>query len=289
MKKNKLYAIIGSLVILSSFSLVSCGKENSPSNDVGGVTHEEVSKDDNEEKTTEAESIATREEESQESDKEETTNKEETSKADKDKKDKEEVTTDKTEEKTTKEKETTDSKEAIIEEKKKVINNNNLKYPEFKNINNAKDANALVEEFVLKISNSYEHLNMNYKIMYQNEDFISIYFEGETKSPDLAYPSKFKTTLNVNIGAGTPLRLSNLVSFDEEFINKFKEKLVSKCSEIGFEASTVFDLDNLSDLLNKSDNNNNNLSDVQSYYDGKQLNVILSVPHALGDYIEIAI
>lgn len=164
-----------------------------------------------------------------------------------------------------------------------------MKYPVFNNIANTKNVNTLVEQFIRKISNSHNYLDMDYKIMYQDKNFISIYFNGNISSPSLAYPSKFKATLNINIGTGTQLKLNNLVNFDSNFIKKFKEALISTCNSNGFEASTVFDLENLNDLLNRADDNGTYLSDVQSYYNANQLNIVLSVPHALGDYIEVTL
>lgn len=287
MKKNKLYVILSSLIILTSFSFISCGKEKT---DIAkeGVVSEEVESTDADDKLTtgvddekstldiDSEVTADVEEDQSTIDVNNEVVKEESEKSTHNKE-------------SQLEENTSSDKQVVIDNQEKITKNNTLKYPIFKNITNSDNVNNLISDFIGTISNSYDNLNMNYKITYQDENFVSIYFNGDIKSTDLPYPSKFKATLNINIGAGTTLKLSNLISFDSAFTENFKQKLINKGNEVGFDASTIFDLENLTTLLNKSDNNNNNISDIQSYYDGKNLNVILSVPHALGDYIEIII
>lgn len=297
MKKNKLYAILSSLLVLSSFSLVSCGNKSSYSSEKPNITVEsEESLTGNSTNDNKTESI--------DKDKEESTNNNEKASVDNNKiestnNNKESANDNKIESNNkestndNKVESTSDNKAESTENSKTEginnENNNKLKYPVFNNITNTKNVNALVEQFIRKISNSHNYLDMDYKIMYQDKNFISIYFNGNINSPSLAYPSKFKATLNINIDSATQLKLNNLVNFDSNFIKKFKEALISTCNSNGFEASTVFDLENLNDLLNRADNNGTYLSDVQSYYNANQLNIILSVPHALGDYIEISL
>lgn len=290
MKKNKLYTILSSLLVLSSFSLVSCGNKSSYSSEKPNITVEsEESLTGNSTNDNKTESI--------DKDKEESTNNNEKESVDNNKiesNNKESTNDNKVESTSNSKVESTSDNKAESTENSKTEginneNNNKLKYPVFNNIANTKNVNALVEQFIRKISNSHNYLDMDYKIMYQDKNFISIYFNGNINSPSLAYPSKFMATLNINIDSATQLKLNNLVNFDSNFIKKFKEALISTCNSNGFEASTVFDLENLNDLLNRADNNGTYLSDVQSYYNANQLNIILSVPHALGDYIEISL
>lgn len=291
MKKNKLYAILSSLLVLSSFSLVSCGNKSSYSSEKPNITVESEesltgnSTNDNKTESTDKD----KEESTNNNEKESTNNNKESAndnKIESNNNNKESTNDNKVESTSNNKAESTENSktEGINNE-----NNNKLKYPVFNNIANTKNVNALVEQFIRKISNSHNYLDMDYKIMYQDKNFISIYFNGNINSPSLAYPSKFKATLNINIDSATQLKLNNLVNFDSNFIKKFKEALISTCNSNGFEASTVFDLENLNDLLNQADNNGTYLSDVQSYYNANQLNIILSVPHALGDYIEISL
>lgn len=291
MKKNKLYAILSSLLVLSSFSLVSCGNKSSYSSEKPNITVESEesltgnSTNDNKTESTDKD----KEESTNNNEKESTNNNKESAndnKIESNNNNKESTNDNKVESTSNNKAESTENSktEGINNE-----NNNKLKYPVFNNIANTKNVNALVEQFIRKISNSHNYLDMDYKIMYQDKNFISIYFNGNINSPSLAYPSKFKATLNINIDSATQLKLNNLVNFDSNFIKKFKEALISTCNSNGFEASTVFDLENLNDLLNRADNNGTYLSDVQSYYNANQFNIILSVPHALGDYIEISL
>lgn len=303
MKKIKLYATLSSLLVLSSFSLVSCGDKNVNSPEKPNVTVETENNSTNDTKTesTKDNKVETK----NDSKVENTNNKAEStndSKVESTNNNKVESTNNsKVENANNNEAESTNNKvettnnnkvESTKDSKTEGINNENnnkLKYPVFNNIAKTKKVNTLVEQFISKISNSHDYLDMDYKITYQDKSFISIYFNGNISSPNSAYPSKFKATLNINTDAGSQLQLNNIINFDSNFIKKFKEALISTCKSNGFEASTVFDLENLNDLLNRADNSDTYLSDVQSYHNGNQLNIILSVPHALGDYIEITL
>ncbi|MGL4742256.1 MAG: hypothetical protein ACRC41_15925 [Sarcina sp.] len=163
--------------------------------------------------------------------------------------------------------------------------NKNLKYPTLNN----KEVDNLIDSYITKIFKLYDGLTMDYKITYQDQKFISIHFFGNIKSEQTAYPSKFESTLNINIESAKVMKLNEVVSIDKAFVEKFKENLVKKFDSLGISAADIFDLDNLEEVLNKSDATGNYLSDVQSYFTGNQINIILSVPHAIGDYIEIVL
>ncbi|WP_297639685.1 hypothetical protein [uncultured Clostridium sp.] len=65
--------------------------------------------------------------------------------------------------------------------------------------------------------------------------------------------------------------------------------MINKLTSLGLNPSEVFDLNNLGKLLKSSDVVSDYLPEVQSYFTKNQLTIILSVPHALGDYIEVVL
>ncbi|MGL4850320.1 MAG: hypothetical protein ACRC28_15630 [Clostridium sp.] len=177
------------------------------------------------------------------------------------------------------------NKDNTINESNIVEKNEKLKYP----VLAEKKANKVVEEYINKISSLYDLAELNYKIMYQDSKAISIFFFGNIKAESSAYPSKFESTLNINLESAKIIKLSDIVNIDKAFIEKFKEALVSKCTSLGVNASDLFDLENLEELLKKSDNVTEYLPEVQSCFTQNELEIILSVPHAIGDYIKVRV
>lgn len=263
MKRIKLYALLGAFLLLSSSILVSCdeGKEN----DKGSTTNE---------------SLITEEEESKETIKPEsnnTSNLEENKPSDK--------PVENIAPNTLKSDKSISSSENSI---------NKIKYPVFNNIKNDEKINKLTQDYAKKLSDIYNSsdsnsLEANYKVMYQSDKFISIQFLGNVSAETAAYPSKFQSTLNIDIEKASLVKLNEIVDIDQSFINKFKEGLISSCNSLGVNASDIFNLDNLEELLSRSDNIGEYLPETQSYFTNNQLSIILTVPHALGDYIEVTL
>lgn len=167
-----------------------------------------------------------------------------------------------------------------------------IPYPIFNNINNKDKVNELILNYVKKLdslynSNDEARLNINYQITFQNNKYISIYFSGDINSPDAAYPSKFRSTLNINIEKGSVMRLNEIANINEKFIDVFNKAVESKFQSLGVQAPDNLKLENLNNLLQQADSSYT--SEAQSYFTSNEVVVILSVPHAIGDYIEINI
>lgn len=167
-----------------------------------------------------------------------------------------------------------------------------IPYPIFNSINNKDKVNELILNYVKKLdslynSNDEARLNINYQIAFQNNKYISIYFSGDINSPDAAYPSKFSSTLNINIEKGSVMRLNEIANINEKFIDVFNKAVESKFQSLGVQALDNLKLENLKNLLQQADSSYT--SEAQSYFTSNEVVVILSVPHAIGDYIEINI
>ncbi|WP_099205362.1 hypothetical protein [Scatolibacter rhodanostii] len=169
-----------------------------------------------------------------------------------------------------------------------------IPYPLFSTTLNAEQVNLLVENYVTKMENLYvaENVsleNVTYEIMFQNEKYISLYYTGTITSPDLPYPSVFKTTLNIDINTGTAIGLNQIASIDEAFLALLAEKLEKQFQVMGINLSDVTSIDQLKSQLQLADINGDYFSDIQSYFTADEVGIILSVPHVLGDYITVTL
>lgn len=166
----------------------------------------------------------------------------------------------------------------------------NIPYPTFDNFDKA---NEIVLNYVKKLDKLYSSddttLDVDFEITQQNDKIISIHYSGEVKSSTAAYPSKFESTLNINAKQATVKKLSEMVDLTEKTLDSFSKELDAKFEALGVPVPDSFKGDNLKTLLNNADSTGEYLSEAQSYLSDDGIFVILSVPHALGDYIEIEI
>ncbi|MGL5067809.1 MAG: hypothetical protein ACRC6T_08350 [Sarcina sp.] len=166
----------------------------------------------------------------------------------------------------------------------------NIPYPTFDNFDKA---NEIVLDYVKKLDKTYNSddttLDINFKITQQNDKIISIHYFGDVKSSTAAYPSKFESTLNISAKQATVKKLSEMVDLTEKTLDNFSKELGMKFKALGVPVPDNLKGNNLKAVLNNADSNGEYLSEAQSYLSDDGIFVILSVPHALGDYIEIKI
>lgn len=172
--------------------------------------------------------------------------------------------------------------------------NTKIPYPTFNDINNKDTVNSLILDYIKKLDKLYNSdtdssLDINYKIMFKNNKYISLYFSGNIISTTAAYPSKFNSTLNINIEKAKTMRLDQIIKINDKFINTFNTLVEAKFKSLNIEVPHNFKIENLKQLLQSSDTDSEYISDVQSYFSKDNIIVILSVPHAIGDYIEISV
>lgn len=256
MKKFKLCLIITTIFISTSFTLTSC-------------TNKEKSSTSN---TTQAEDIT------------ENTENENSSKKDPS------IANNNIEKPTNPDTNNTDTNNTNTDDKL----NTKIPYPTFNDINNKDTVNSLILDYIKKLDKLYNSdtdssLDINYKIMFKNNKYISLYFSGNIISTTAAYPSKFNSTLNINIEKAKTMRLDQIIKINDKFINTFNTLVEAKFKSLNIEVPHNFKIENLKQLLQSSDTDSEYISDVQSYFSKDNIIVILSVPHAIGDYIEISV
>lgn len=177
-----------------------------------------------------------------------------------------------------------------------------IKYPEISGLNdidNQKKINTTLKDEALKVLNYYEdsygsvELNIDYKIVYMNQNILSIQYSGLGSVSNAAHPNNLFFTTNIDIKTGERLRLKDIVNIDQDFANKFlngefkalwPEQSVALKHYTNDEIRKYFlEADSLDSI------GTDQQSDVFSYFTDDSLGISISVGHAIGDHAEFKI
>ena len=116
--------------------------------------------------------------------------------------------------------------------KKSIYQNGHLTiyYPqliEMEDGNKEQQINELLKKEVIKYVTQFEDddatLNMDYQVIMNSQYTISILYTGDYSVSGGMYPTHLLFTTNVNIKDGEKIRLSDVVSINEMFIDTFKQ------------------------------------------------------------------
>lgn len=152
-------------------------------------------------------------------------------------------------------------------------------------------AAALRDKDVLESGTEYE---LNYKVTFNRPSVISMYFDGYSYVPGAAYPNQFLYTVTIDTEKQEAMELPQLVSISEGFVEAlFNGKYSSMAYEMTDEHRTAIK-DNLTDLgiefwvieLRKTDTG---FYGPSSYLTEDALVISVSVPHVMGDHVEISL
>lgn len=130
------------------------------------------------------------------------------------------------------------------------------------------------------------------EVTFNNSSVVSMYFEGYMNVPGAAHPSQFLRTLTLDVSKQKIVTLPELVRIDEAFIDLM---LNGKYSSMGYEMTSEYASsikDYLSGLgndfwLNELRNADTPGHETSSYLTEDGLVISVSVPHVMGDHIEI--
>lgn len=177
-----------------------------------------------------------------------------------------------------------------------IFNNQNIKitYPVISNCEN-KDIEQMINDKiyakVLSISNYYDInsnpiMDINYSIKTNDNNIMSIVFQGYGNCDNAAYPIDLFYTINIDLYTGMILRLTDMVNIDEEFINKLKSTATINNIEIENYFNTLTD----EEIIDKLNNSDNEYSEISSYLTSNgYIGISIQVPHAIGDHLEYEI
>ena len=173
-----------------------------------------------------------------------------------------------------------------------------INYPQISNLNdNEKQIrlNEMIKTQVLGILENYNdgindlNLEMDYEIKYQGKDLLSIQYIGLSATKGAAYPINEYNTANIDLKNEQLLKLSDVVTINDNFIEKFNSgKYVAYSKSLNLESEGA-----LIDALHNFDNNSLieslNKETTNFYYTMDTLVVSIELPHVLGDHLEMEI
>lgn len=151
-------------------------------------------------------------------------------------------------------------------------------------------------KFVTQYGDSDSSLSMDYQVAVKTKDTLSVLYSGDYNGG--MYPTHLIFTTNIDLQSGKKLRLSDVASINEEFIDEFKQSPYIDRDQPSspnkeLEAAVRESLDNfnhgeLIEALKQADHPSmeDNPYGIYSYFEQDHLIVSIQVPHALGDHAE---
>ncbi|WNF23402.1 hypothetical protein [Mesobacillus jeotgali] len=133
---------------------------------------------------------------------------------------------------------------------------------------------------------------IKFETTFQDEEVASFLYQGLLTSTNQMYPINLSYSTIVNLQTGEKVTLSDLVTVDEAFVDKFKQgKILSdESEEYSNEVKNYISSLGNEQLLNElSKADNMDSSSAFTYVTDDSIVVILGVPHALGDFVQVEI
>lgn len=181
-----------------------------------------------------------------------------------------------------------------------------IQYPQLKQTQNKEleeRINNQITDDVVLFSDQYKStedmLEMNYLIMLETSEIISILYTGEYNAG--MYPTHLLFTTTIDLQEGEKLKVSDRVAINDEFIDTFlkstyidwetpespnKEKQAAVIDYVkGIPRNDLINAFKTADIPNMEQN----LYGIYSYYTEDGMVISIQVPHALGDHAEFQI
>jgi stress-induced morphogen len=179
-----------------------------------------------------------------------------------------------------------------------------IHFPQLTGMENStkeKQVNELLKNEITQFVHQYEKddtaLDMDYEVIMETKDTLSILYTGYYNVKGGAYPSHLLFTTNIDLRTADKMRLSDLVTIDEGFVEKFKtapyfdrensspnEDKVHAVKEYlnGINDSELMNAFKQADFSSATDNPYG----IYSYFQGHSLVISIQVPHVIGDHAE---
>ncbi|WP_164931519.1 PdaC/SigV domain-containing protein [Longirhabdus pacifica] len=181
-------------------------------------------------------------------------------------------------------------------------NSNNIiiNYPQLSNVEDItkqKAINAIIKNESLKVLSTYDAsvenltLKINYEIKFNDTDIISIAYSGVGYVKGAAHPNKLYYTTNVNVEKATKLRLEDMITLDEKFVQKILNGEFTVLNEDQETVLSLYTNDELMERLTYADTmgENDRYTYAFSYFTEDVLGISFSVPYGAGSHLEIEI
>ncbi|GLC81729.1 polysaccharide deacetylase family protein [Lacrimispora brassicae] len=133
-------------------------------------------------------------------------------------------------------------------------------------------------------------ISLDNNISYQSDNYLSVNFTGDVILKEAAYPRSIFTTMNIDLNSGNRVRLSDVISIDNNFVNMVRKTLNSYIDKNSVWAIVYNDFlehdDNyLLDLFREADSEFDD--DCYSYFTNDGLGLSFATSHTAGDHFEI--
>ena len=184
-------------------------------------------------------------------------------------------------------------------------NNISISYPKLVNLKNdtkEKEINELIQAEAIRINDFHSldntSLEVDYQITYKSDEFLSIQYSGSALSKGAAYPLNMFYTTNIDLDKEIKVKLSDLMKIDKALVQALKNGIYKSYDDnLNLQDEGVLkeiwsgikDEDLLGDLKYSDKMDASNNSGIFSYLTPDSLGISLSVPHALGDHLEMEI
>ncbi len=183
-------------------------------------------------------------------------------------------------------------------------NNISIEYPVVTGLSdeaNQIKTNKLIKAEALKVydyynddRDSYGHLKLHilYDISLESEHILSIRYAGWADLEGLMHPHKWYYTTNIDMMTGNRLRLADMVSIEEGFINMFiSGEFEPLCVEQVENEDGELDLGYYGsyDTAEEGFINADNMGSIFSYLTKDTLGIVIPVSHAIGGNAQLEI
>lgn len=177
-----------------------------------------------------------------------------------------------------------------------------IKYPQIANLSDKELQNTLNKLIsdsafqdlpMIQEDSTLGEYDITSEVTYSNSRLISIVFAGYSYYKEAAHPNQFLHTVTIDVQNEKAITLQNLVKINDEFVNAMIAGHYS--TMMGYDMTNDI-ISSITDYLNDFGTNywiielkNADISghDTASYLTKDALAISVSVPHVMGDHIEI--
>ena len=176
-----------------------------------------------------------------------------------------------------------------------------INYPQITDLSDAekqKGLNEIIKNEALKGNNYYKDvdgdvtIDINYKIVCQEPELLSIIYSGVGNVSGAAHPSNLFYTTNLDITNRKNLRLNDIVNINDDFVNMLINgsfKAINSKYEAEYKSEiNMLTLEDWKKRLLAADPSDKMGSEF-SYMTKDSLGISIGVMHALGDHTEFEI
>jgi hypothetical protein len=175
-----------------------------------------------------------------------------------------------------------------------------IKYPQLTGMTDSaaqEKLNKIISDAALRDLDSLKNesdteYELNYMLTYKSPNVISIYFDGYMYAQGAAHPNQFLYSVSIDVTKQKSITLKDLVKIDESFVDMMLSSNFSSTSyDMTSELQSAIkdelvqmDTDSWIAELNNADSIG---TSTFSYLTDDALVISVSVPHVMGDHVEI--